>query len=102
MDLEVGKRELVNTLGSPTPAFRVQMEFAGLRTTSWVTDTGEVVREESPLGLITVRESAESARAMAVPRSLQVDMLQAAAVVPPTMPTRIAEARDVRRMRLRL
>ncbi len=102
MDLEVGKRELVNNLGRPTPAFRVQMEFAGLRTTSWVTDTGEVVREESPLGLITVRESAESARAMAVSRSLQVDMLQAAAVVPRTMPTRIAESRDVRRMRLRL
>jgi len=102
VDLEVGKRELVNNLGRPTPAFRVQMEFAGLRTTSWVTDTGEVVREESPLGLITVRESAESARAMAVSRRLQVDMLEAAAVVPRTMPTRIAESRDVRRMRLRL
>ena len=34
----------------------------GLKTTSWITDTGEVVREESPLGLITVRESAESAQ----------------------------------------
>ena len=41
------------------PAFRVEMEFAGLRTTSWVTDTGEVIREESPLGLITVRETPE-------------------------------------------
>src|SRR4051812_33997438 len=91
MDVEVGKRELVNNLGRPTPAFRVQMEFAGLRTTSWVTDTGEVIREESPLGLITVRESAESARAMAVSRRLQVDMLQTAAVVPRRMPTRIAE-----------
>jgi transglutaminase-like putative cysteine protease len=102
MDVEVGKRELVNNIGRPTPAFRVQMEFAGLRTTSWVTDTGEVIREESPFGLITVRESAESARAMAVPGRLQADMLQTAAVVPRTMPTRIAESRDVRKMRLRL
>jgi transglutaminase-like putative cysteine protease len=101
MAVEVGKRELVNNLGRPTPAFRVQMEFAGLRTTSWVTDTGEVIREESPLGLITVRESAESARAMAVSRRLQVDMLQTAAVVPRRMP-RITETRDVRRLRLRL
>jgi hypothetical protein len=77
------------------------MEFAGLHTTSWVTDTGEVVREESPLGLITVRESAENARAMAVSRRMQVDLLQAAAVVP-RMQTRITEARDVRRLRLRL
>src|SRR5438132_4832159 len=100
--VEVGRRELVRGAGAaPIPAFRVEMTFVGLRTTSWVTDTGEVVREESPLGLITVRESAESARAMAVSRRIQVDLLQAAAVVP-TMRTRIAEPRDVRRMRLRL
>jgi transglutaminase-like putative cysteine protease len=98
----VGRRELVRGAGAtPIPAFRVEMEFAGLRTTSWVTDTGEVVREESPLGLITVRESAESARAMAVSRRMQVDLLQTSAVVP-RMRTRIAEPRDVRRMRLRL
>ena len=102
MDVEVGKRELVNNLGKPTPAFRVSMEFAGLRTTSWVTDTGEAIREESPFGLITVRESAESARALAVSGRLQADMLQTAAVLPRSMPTRIAESRDVRRMRLRL
>jgi len=100
--VEVGRRELVRGAGAtPIPAFRVEMAYAGLRTTSWVTDTGEVVREESPLGLITVRESAEAARAMAVSRRNQVDMLQAAAVVP-TMRTRIAEPRDVRFMRLRL
>src|SRR6266849_7284223 len=41
----VGRRELVRGAGAaPIPAFRVEMEFAGLRTTSWVTDTGEVVR----------------------------------------------------------
>jgi len=101
VDVVVGKRELVRGGATPIPAFRVEMEFAGLHTTSWVTDTGEVVREESPLGLITVRESPEDARAMAVSRRMQVDLLQAAAVVP-RMRTRIAEARNVRRMRLRL
>jgi len=102
VDVDVGKREMIRSTGlTPIPAFRVDMSFAGLRTTSWVTDTGEVVREESPLGLITVREPPEIARAMAVSRRIQVDMLQAAAVVP-TMRTRIAEPRDVRSMRLRL
>ena len=58
--VDVGRRELVRGAGAaPLPAFRVEMEFAGLQTTSWITDTGEVVREESPLGLITVRESPE-------------------------------------------
>ena len=61
VNVDVGRRELVRGAGAaPIPAFRVEMEFAGLRTTSWITDTGEVVREESPLGLITVRESAET------------------------------------------
>src|SRR6185503_1989075 len=65
--IDIGSRELVRSAGRPIPAFRVEMEFAGLRTTSWVTDTGDVVREESPLGLMTVRETSEGARAMAVP-----------------------------------
>src|SRR3954454_8646309 len=100
--VDVGRRELIRGAGTaPLPAFRVEMEFAGLRTTSWVTDTGEVVREESPLGLITVRETPEAARAIAVSRRMQVDLLQTSAVAP-RMRTRIAEPRDVRRMRLRL
>src|SRR4051794_27534936 len=102
VNVEVGRRELVRGPGAtPLPAFRVEMEFAGLKTSSWITDTGEVVREESPLGLITVRESADSARAMAVSRRMQVDLLQAAAVAP-RMLTPIPEPRDVRLMRIRL
>jgi transglutaminase-like putative cysteine protease len=100
--VDVGKRELVRGAGNrPIPAFRVEMEFSGLRTTSWVTDTGEVVREESPLGLITVRESAVTARAMAVSSRIQTDLLEAAAIVPVTK-ERIDEPRDVRRLRFKL
>jgi transglutaminase-like putative cysteine protease len=94
-------RELVRGGVAPMPAFRVDLEFAGMRTTSWITDTGEVVREESPLGLITVREPAELARAMAVPMGMQADLLRSAAVVPHS-PYRIDDTRDVRRIRLRL
>src|SRR5262245_28372493 len=102
--VKVGRREVVRGDSGPIPAFRVEMEFAGLRTTSWVTDTGEVVREESPLGLITVRETADRARAMAVPGRVQADLLEAAAVVPVMtgVRARIDEARDVRRLRVRL
>ncbi len=100
--VDVGKRELVRGPGgTPIPAFRVETEFSGLRTTSWVTDTGEVVREESPLGLLTVRESAENARAMAVPSQVQTDLLDAAAIVPAGR-ERIDEARDIVRLRMRL
>jgi transglutaminase-like putative cysteine protease len=100
--VDVGKRELVRGPGAaPIPAFRVETQFAGLRTTSWVTDTGEVVREESPLGLMTVRESPENARAMAVSSQVQTDLLEAAAIVPVTK-ERIDEPRDVLRLRMRL
>lgn len=97
----VGKREVVRGGAAPIPAFRVEMEFAGLRTTSWITDTGEVIREESPLGLITVRETPESARAMAVSNRMRVDLLEASSVVPRSEKP-IGEPRDVVRIRLRL
>jgi len=77
------------------------MTFSGLHTTSWVTDTGDVVREESPLGLITVRETPERARAMAVPIKVQSDMYESAAIVPAGK-ERIDEPTDVVRLRIRL
>ena len=99
--VDVGHREMVRAGNVSIPAFRVEMEYSGLHTTSWVTDTGEVVREESPMGLISVREPVERARAMAVPSQMRVDLLAAAAVVP-QMKQRIDDPRDVRRIRLRL
>jgi hypothetical protein len=80
--LVVGPREVVRAGGLPVPAFRVEMEMAGVRSVSWVTDTGEVVREESPMGLMVVSESAARATMLAVPGDVQVDLLEAAAVVP--------------------
>ncbi len=99
--VDVGQRELVRAGNTSIPAFRIGLTFAGLHTTSWMTDTGEVIREESPLGLISIKESADQARAMAVPKQGQTDLLQAAAVVP-VMKGRIDDPRDVRRLRLRL
>jgi len=97
----VGERSMVVADGTKVPAFRVDLSFRGLQTTSWVTDTGEVVREESPLGLMTVRESAERAQGLSMSGAVQADLLQAAAVVP-VMHDRIDETRDVRRLRVRL
>ena len=99
--VHVGEREMVRVGSTRMPAFRVDMEFAGLQTTSWVTDTGEVVREESPLGILTVREPADRATIMAVPGLVQTDLLAAAAVVP-VMSQRIDDPRGVRRLRVRL
>ena len=99
--VQIGEREVVRVGNTRMPAFRVDMRFAGLQTASWVTDTGEVVREESPLGILTLREPADRATIMAVPGRVQTDLLEAAAVVP-VMTQRIDDPRGVRRLRVRL
>lgn len=101
MTLRIGERELLRLEGLPLPAFRVEQEFAGLRATSWITDTGEVVREESALGMLVVRESAESAQRMAVSERARIDLIQTAAIVPSTN-QRIDDGRTVRRIVLHL
>jgi hypothetical protein len=77
------------------------MEFAGITSTSWVTDVGEVVREESGMGLIVVKETRDRALALAVPGDLQKDMLEVAAVAP-AGPGRIDDPRMIDRLRLRV
>jgi len=104
VQVTVGPREVVRAANLPVPAVRVEMEFSGVRTTSWITDTGEVIREESPLGFITVREAADRAQALAVPGQIRQDILEASAVVPQIAPgvPPIGDPRDVRRLRIRV
>jgi transglutaminase-like putative cysteine protease len=101
MVIDVQAREVVRAAGRPVPAFKVLTRFAGITSTSWVTDTGEVVREESPLGLMVVKETPERATALAVPGQIQMDMLEAAAVVP-SPPRRIDDPSSVERLVVRL
>jgi hypothetical protein len=101
MTIVVGERELLRISGMPIPAFRVEMQFAGISATAWITDTGEVVREESALGMLVVRESSEMAQRMAVSESIRADLIQTAAIVP-TMRYRIDDGRTVRRLVLEL
>ncbi len=101
MTLEVQAREVVRAAGRPVPAFRVEGRFAGITMHTWVTDVGEVVREESPTGLVVVRETSEQAQALAVPYSVKTDLLEAAAIVP-TTPRRIDDPTTVARLRLRI
>jgi transglutaminase-like putative cysteine protease len=105
--LTVREREVVRSASTPIPAFRVDMEFTGLKTTAWITDTGEIVREESPLGFIIVREPPERARTLAIDGRIRQDLLEASAVVPviephsPRLPP-IDDPRNVRRIRMRV
>jgi transglutaminase-like putative cysteine protease len=101
MTLEVQAREVVRAAGRPVPAFRVEGRLAGITTRTWITDVGEVVREESPMGLLVVRETPAQAQALAVPGSIQTDLLEAAAIVPKT-PRRIDDPTTVARLTVRI
>lgn len=101
--IAIGDREVIQgSARRPIPAFKVQMRFSGLTSTAWVTDTGEIVREESPMGLITVLETQEQATTLGVSDRMRIDMLEAAAIVPEMNRHTITESRDVTRLRLRL
>ena len=99
--VRVHQREVVLTGGRPLPAFKVDLAYAGLTTTAWITDTGAIVREESPLGLMSVRETPEQAQQLAVSARVRQDMLQAAAIVP-TLRVPVTEPTDVVRLRLEM
>jgi transglutaminase-like putative cysteine protease len=101
MTLEVKAREIVRSANRPVPAFKVEARFAGITTRTWITDVGEVVREESPMGLLVVRENPGQAQALAVPGQVQTDLLEAAALVP-TTPVRIDDPTTVARLRVRI
>jgi len=101
MTLEVKAREIVSVARRQLPAFRVEAHYAGLTLRSWITDTGEVVREESPLGLLAVRQTRDQAQALAVPGSIQADLLEASALVP-VRPRRIDDPQAVARLRVRI
>jgi len=101
MTIEVGNREVLRVGGKPLPAFKVKMLFSGVTATSWITDVGEVVREESPTGLLVEREPREQATALALSRDVQLDLYDVAAVVP-NPEKRIDDPGSVTRFRIRL
>jgi hypothetical protein len=101
MTVEVQGREVVWVANHPVPAFRVESRFAGIVTKSWINDVGEVVREESPMGLIVVRETRDQAQKLGVSGAIQTDILETAAIVPDP-PRRIDDPATVVLLRLRL
>jgi len=101
MTIDVEQREVVRAAGRPVPAFKVRTSFGGIGSTSWITDVGEVVREESPLGFMVVKETQERALSLAVSGEVQTDMYESAAVVPDP-PRSIDDPSSVERLRIRL
>jgi transglutaminase-like putative cysteine protease len=99
--MTVEDREIVRSADRPVPAFRVSTVFGTLKATSWITDLGEVVREESPTGFIVAKETRQRAVALAVSGRVSDDLLEEVAIRPKIRKP-IIDPRDVRCVRLRL
>ncbi len=80
--IEIGKREVVRILDKPVPAFKMNMTYAGIAATSWITEVGDIVKEESTMGMVVVRESRERATALAMSSEIKADMIETAAIQP--------------------
>ncbi len=77
--IEVKDPEIVRWGGHEEEAFRLQTTFAGLTTTAWVNDTGEVLQEETPLGW-TLQKEAPGSSLQAREAGAAPDILFASAV----------------------
>lgn len=72
--------ETVESRDGAIAAWRLEESFRGIETTVWVDDTGTTVREQGPMGLIAVRESAARATGAGWSDGALVDLMDAVAV----------------------
>jgi hypothetical protein len=57
VDIEVEERERLEIRGKSIECYRLRSTFKGITLRSWIDGEGNTMREESPLGLLLVRES---------------------------------------------
>jgi len=99
LQLSVVAREPIPDASGTKDAWRVRETFRGIETTVWFDEAGRVVREQGPMGLTTVRESAQQALAVGVSDDGAFDLMGAVAI-PVEHP--IANPRTLRRLEVRL
>jgi len=59
-EIKVLEKEVVHWGGQEEEAFRIQSRFAGLVTTAWIDASGDILKEETPLGWTLLKEAPES------------------------------------------
>lgn len=99
MRVTVEDRDRIEAGSGPVEVWRVREEFHGMSTTIWLDESGRVLREEGPLNLVAVRETAEQATTAGWTGDTALDVMSVVAV-----PVRgsIRDARQSARLELRL
>ena len=99
MIAEVEGLERLNVGGEERELYRIGQEFRGIVAKSWMDRNGEIWREESPLGLVLVRESKNVALHKNWNSAKMVDLIALTAV---PVNREIQNPRAVRYLRARL
>ncbi|OGW57201.1 MAG: hypothetical protein A2Z09_06280 [Nitrospirae bacterium RBG_16_43_8] len=75
--VEVGGKERIMSMNVMQEVFRLSGSFKGIEFSVWLTEKGEVLREESPLGFVSVKETEADAIQLGNP---SVDIIAQVAV----------------------
>ena len=77
LELKVSAKEKIMSLGKMQEAYKINGNMKGIEFTTWITERGEVLREESPMGFLLVKETKDDALRIARP---SLDLISQAAV----------------------
>ncbi|MEW6213687.1 MAG: transglutaminase-like domain-containing protein [Nitrospirota bacterium] len=77
MNIEVIGKDSIMSMGKRQDTYKIKIIFKGVETFTWLTEKGEVLREESPMGFTLVKETKESA---IQPGKPSIDLIAQAAI----------------------
>jgi hypothetical protein len=61
IDVEVVSEEKITIHGRQINSFKIKEVFNGIQLYTWVDEQGETIKEESPIGIVLIRETKEEA-----------------------------------------
>jgi len=96
--MRAGPVEEVEIGGTRVEARRVEVDFAGITANVWGTRDGEIVKVDTPVGLVMVKEPPEVAMSGAATGEVPPDLASAAAIPAGRV---IDDSHDVERMTVR-
>lgn len=77
LELNIKAKEQLMSLGKMQETYKVIGNMKGIEFTAWVTESGEVLKEESPMGFLLVKETREDALKIGKP---SLDLISQSAV----------------------
>ena len=100
MEIRVEEKEFWDIDGASRPVFRLSHNWKGLKSTSWVSESGETLKEEGFGGMTLVRESPDEflTKGWEEKAALGPDLIRSASI---PVGTRIASPRTLTRLKLR-